>query len=225
MNPECFGNVTWAMQTGIVNFDYMYTNYSGLTATSSRNDFQCALYGMSGSIYSGTSWSCPPSCDSNFTEICAPPTLPPTAAPTVPTIPPLAAVVSTTVAPESSSSIPWWVWLLLAALGLAMIIVGVSAGRCAGKKEAPKKKRALAPPPPPPKPKPEPVAEPTPVMQPMPVFVTTVAAPVQQFTYAAPQVAQYTALPVVNAGPPVYTATTAQPVTTSQPIALTAQYY
>jgi len=75
VNAECFGNLTWASQTGIGDDAKYYAAYPTLTSTSSLLDFQCALYdmGTDTSGASGTGWSCPKPCTSTLTQCAATP--------------------------------------------------------------------------------------------------------------------------------------------------------
>merc|ERR1719183_2548098 len=51
-NPECFGNITWAMQTGILENASWYP-----FATTTFSDFQCALFMKKGYVQ-GPSHNC-----------------------------------------------------------------------------------------------------------------------------------------------------------------------
>lgn len=199
----CFGNVTWAKQTGYATNPEFYTNYTavGLTEKSSFADWQCVLSNKVG-VGGGHGWNCPHPCSASLPGYCAivaVPTLAPTPNPTsAPTAAPIIdkdvtiKVNATTAAPNitltttaaagssGSSSIEWY-WIALIALALCGVAAAAYFFMCMGKKKgaSKKKKRAVAPP----KvsaPLPAAPAVPTPqVTTSQPVYMTT-AAPIYQ---------------------------------------------
>lgn len=65
-DPECYGNVTWAMQTGIYEYPMWYTEYPALSETAKFEDFQAVLaekVGPSPGLPDGRGWNCPYPCD------------------------------------------------------------------------------------------------------------------------------------------------------------------
>jgi len=194
----CFGNVTWALETGLRDHPEYYVNYTtvgnkyyvDLTSASTHFDMQCVLWHMrdnthtvsevdaAGEAQAGEGHACPIPCHTNFTSLCAPPTPPP-------------AFDATTESP-TTAGVPWWVWLLVGVLVVGAILAAIYAFCMPKEKKAPKKKRALqlaAGPPPPVPLQPQPVM--TYVQHPRPVQTHTVMVPVAQplpVTYVAPAV-------------------------------------
>jgi len=190
----CYGNVTWAMETGLSQHPAYYYNYTHqgskyyVGVPTNRLDMQCILWHMREGTHTvsaadadneaqaGEGHACPIPCTTNFTTICAPPTTPTTS--------------TTTLLAAESGGIPWWVWPLLAVL---VLLCCFAAYMMQEEKKAPKKKRALKVVPPPPPAPPVPL-QPQPVMtyvqHPRPVQTHTVMVPVAQ--------------PMVTTAPPVY---------------------
>jgi len=65
-DPECYGNVTWAMQTGVYEYPMWYTEYPALSVSADFKDFQAVLaekVGPSPGLPDGRGWNCPYPCD------------------------------------------------------------------------------------------------------------------------------------------------------------------
>jgi len=158
-NPECFGHVTWAMETGIVENASWYP-----FKTTTRADFQCALFMKKGKT-PGESHGCalPP---------CTPPTEDMTSKGGADF---LKSVKANCFGPEEEeASFPWWGYVLVSLGVLTLVVIGVLVFM--QKPKPKKKKRALKPV--------ETKAEPLPTYKPVvfaaaPPVVTTMVAPPQ----------------------------------------------
>jgi len=124
-NPYCFDNITWAMETGIVENATWYPSH-----TTTRADFQCALFMKKGKT-PGESHTCalPP---------CTPPTEDMTSKGGAAF---LKSVKANCFGPEEAS-FPWWGWVLVALGVLTLAVIGALVFM---QKPKPKKKRALKP--------------------------------------------------------------------------------
>jgi len=126
-NPYCFGNITWAMETGIVENATWYPS-----STTTRADFQCALFMKKGKT-PGESHTCalPP---------CTPPTEDMTSKGGAAF---LKSVKANCFGPEEEASFPWWGWVLVALGVLTLAVIGALVFM--QKPKPKKKKRALKP--------------------------------------------------------------------------------
>jgi len=99
-NPSfaaCFGNLTWAKDSGLTEHPEFYTNYTnkGLAADSSLADWQCVLANKVGPG-GGEGWGCPYPCSANLEGYCNLVTEALTAAPVVVGTPAVAPTAMTT---------------------------------------------------------------------------------------------------------------------------------
>jgi len=201
MNPECFTNVEWAMDTGMKTMPEFYVNYTNpavgapLTVNSSMMDFQCALAGMVGKQESGTGYDCPMPCTSTLAA-CPQKDLPPVID-TSPTVVDTNAELTTdkeitdSVASEGTpkeegSGFPWWAWCLvmgpllccIGGLLYYFLVMKAAKGAKKSKRSVKKPTKAAAP-------------APAPALAPAPVETALIAPPVYTSAapvYAAPQV-------------------------------------
>jgi len=141
-NPECYTNVTWAMETGIIENKTWYPE-----GTVTRADFQCALFlkfGNPGDPAFASHGCVMPPCTKvaqNMTSVNATTGLK------------QFRDVSNNcdkapiVEKEEEASMPWW-GIVLIVVGVLVVVVGGVVAAMSGGAKPKKKKRALAPPPP-----------------------------------------------------------------------------
>lgn len=149
-NPGCYNNITWALETGIVENATWYPEFA-----NTRADFQCALFMKFGNP--SDPWTASHGC-------VLPPCTPPSPTMTSKWQPTIRSVKNNCYAPEpEESSMPWWGYLLivLGVLGAIGAVVAVVMQKPKPKK----KKRAL-------KPAPVPVKT-----EPLPTYKMVVTAP------------------------------------------------
>lgn len=217
VDATCYENALWAQANGSQVHPEWYTNYK-VTNTSSVTAWQCVLYHKSLNKDDNDgkeSHNCTKPC--NFNSDC---TLKATPAPAP--APAAVAVADTTTVKKSDGGMPGWAWALIVVgvcCGLPCLGLMCSAFLCYeavafivdpifGKKDAPKKKRAV-------KKAVEPAAPAAaaPVATLAPVYTTSVPMPVYQaapmVTYAAPQILQAQPVYATQAASVSYAAPTA----------------
>lgn len=208
-HQECYTNVLWAKQTGILTQANLYVNYTGLTEASSNSAFQCVLWlkGQNGIEANGAEGhNCSEPCQAYPEWGCHGNTSA------------VGGVTGAAPGNEESGGFPWWGWLLIV-LGICCVcpclalmcasflcyeaVAFILDPLCGGKNKPQKKKRAVK----------KPIVAPEAPAAVAPATTSYVWVPAPVATTAVPMPV-YTAAPVTTAyaAPMV---TTAQPVTTA----------